>query len=121
MADVKMALQNVSKRMRVYVLAGNHLEGAAPDHPHRYQNVKRVTVHHSKSDGGFHARVRHVAMASSLRIPAGATVEVHPDAAHAPAIKAAIARNELRVVKLAEEKPAADEVAAVETSKKGSK
>lgn len=112
-----VALKNVSKRMRVYTLTGKHLENAKSDHPHRYREVKLVTVHQA-NDGSLHPNVRRVPMAGSLRIPSDATIEVHPDVLHAPSVRAAIARNELRIIKddgaKEETKPAAPVEQAVE-------
>jgi hypothetical protein len=95
-------LENVSGRLRTYMLAGAHL-ATHPTHPNRYKSVRRVTVHQSKA-GGLSSRTTPLVLPDSLRLVAGEQREVEPEVLHCPDVKAAIARGELRV-------------AAVETTK----
>lgn len=97
MAD-QVLVSNVSGRLVTLVLAGKHLESAPKGAPHRYKTVKLVTVHHAK-DGQLAIRSRKVAMADSVRIPAGAQVAVDRGATHCPEFKKAVAAKRIKVVK----------------------
>jgi hypothetical protein len=90
-------VRNVSGRMLTLNLVGKHLAAAAPRSPHRYKNVKLVTVHHAKN-GALVARVRKTLMADSIRFPAGIEMPVAKCAMFCPEVKKAIAAKKLRVV-----------------------
>jgi len=88
-------LENISGRMKTYTLSGAHLASHAT-HEHRYKPVRRVTVHQSKS-GQLVPRFLTKTMPDSLRLAAGDSRKVDEAVVHCPEIKAAIARQELRV------------------------
>lgn len=107
-----VVIENVSGRMKTFVLTGKHLESNV-NHPHRPKLVKLVTVHEGKGGGGLAMRVRHRPMADSLRLAAGEKRRFEDDAVlHCPHVKDAIGRQEIRVLKQGEAEAFEAELAA---------
>jgi hypothetical protein len=102
-------VQNVSRRMLTLVLGGKHLAAdvVKPGHPHRHAPVKLVAFRETK-DGKLTLFSRTKHMPTALRIPAGDTVDVHPDALGCPEVVKAMARGQLRKIETKRD-PKADE------------